>query len=635
MRNFKAYGIDLHGKSSGVVKVHCPKCSATRRNKRDKSLRVNIDKGSGYCYHCGFKIYVPDEDEENRKQEQRKKQANRGVPAHFRRPVFDASKLILTPSWESYLVEKRAISQATIQALKFTVQEEKMPQTGRIESCLCFNYFENGVLVNTKFRTLDKKFKMVTGAELIPYNIDAVRETDTVIIVEGEMDVASLHTAGFTNAISVPAGANAGLSYFDRFKVSHFDEKKSIIIAGDMDEAGLLLRQQLLAYFGPERCKVVTFTPGCKDANEHLLRSGVESLRIAIAQAQEVELEGVCTVSDYLGDFRAIFENGIGTGAETGWPNFDKCCTFELGRLAVLTGVPGSGKSEFLDEVVLRLNLRHGWKIAYFSPENSPMAYHLCKLAEKLVGYKFRKGQNFDELLYERVKKFLDKNVTHICPEGDATPDVVLGKCRELAVRKECRIFVLDPLNCFEHTPKRTQTETQYLAWFLNQLTRFARRYRCLVFLVAHPRKMNRDITSGRTHRPEMYDISGSADFFNKTDYGLVVDRDDEAGLVRVYVDKVKFRNLGHCGTVTFSYDLFSGRYLPLEANTKVAPERPKFWVKPVNWLDQFQEVEEGMLCFDERAEVLEKRTPEEDVGYSETPYPPEERELEENDSER
>lgn len=613
MRNFSSYGIDTRGKVSGIVKTRCPHCIETRHDKRDRSLRVNIDSGFGHCYHCGWDVHVPDQDEERRKKESWKKNHPKTVPKHFERPVFDPSKMTLTSQWEEYLVNKRCFTQEAISDLKLTVQQVRMPKSGQVESCLCFNYFEDGKLINTKYRTIDKQFKMFTGAELIPYNIDSIKDSDIVIIVEGEMDVLAVHSVGLKNVISVPTGGSSSLSSFDRFKESHFDNKTSIIIAGDMDEVGVKLRQELLTYFGAERCKVVVFGDGCKDANEHLQRYGAESLRIAIAQAKEVELEGVCTVHDINGDFRAIFENGLGSGAQTGWANLDAHCTFELGRFVVVTGVPGSGKSEFTDELVLRLNLLHGWKIGYFSPENVPLAYHLTKLADKLLGHRFQKGQGSSESDYLAVTNFLENNVTHICPDGDATLKVILGKCKELLVRKGSKVFVLDPLNCFDHTPQPNQSETQYLSWFLNQLCKFARRYHCLIILVAHPRKMNRDIYTGKTHRPEMYDINGSADFYNKADFGLVIDRDDDAGLVHVYIDKVKFKNLGGRGAVAFSYDVVSGRYIPLESNDRAfdastinnkSSNLTRDKCRTMNWLKKYCKPLQDSIYFDENLSI-------------------------------
>lgn len=579
MRNFANYQVDIRHRTSGVIKTICNQCLPTRHNKRDRSLRVNIDTGHCHCYHCGADFYVPDDTEEREKAERqaaRKRRAAAVVPQHFQRPVFDASKTTLSGATERWLVETRCIPQSVIAELRITEQEEFMPQFGAKERCVCFNYFEGGQLVNTKFRSGKKHFKMVQGAELIPYNIDSLIGQTSCIIHEGELDAASSIAAGFKGVISVPAGANSNLSWLDRFMETHFEDLEEIIIAVDTDSAGIRLRDELVNRLGAERCRVVAYGPDCKDANEHLVKYGLESLRIAIEQAVEVPLEGIFTAADLHGDLRALFDNGFGPGAETGWEEMDKICTYERRRNIIVTGTPGAGKSEWVDELVLRLCLRHQWKIGFFSPENIPIVYHLRKLIEKLTGHRFQNGCGMTEGLLARSEEFLAENVSHISLKGNATPDRVLAKARELVVRRGCRIFVFDPLNRFDHEPAPGQTETQYISNLLNKFTEFATQYNCLLILVAHPRKMNRNPTTGATPRVEMYDINGSADFYNKADYGIVVERDKEIGITRVYVDKVKFKHLGVGGVATFVYDPVNGRYLPCEEShdPAVPPEQ-------------------------------------------------------------
>ena len=579
MRNFANYQVDIRHRTSGVIKTICNQCLPTRHNKRDRSLRVNIDTGHCHCYHCGADFYVPDDTEEREKAERqaaRKRRAAAVVPQHFQRPVFDASKTTLSDATERWLVETRCIPQSVIAELRITEQEEFMPQFGAKERCVCFNYFEGGQLVNTKFRSGKKHFKMVQGAELIPYNIDSLIGQTSCIIHEGELDAASSIAAGFKGVISVPAGANSNLSWLDRFMETHFEDLEEIIIAVDTDSAGIRLRDELVNRLGTERCRVVAYGPDCKDANEHLVKYGLESLRIAIEQAVEVPLEGIFTAADLHGDLRALFDNGFGPGAETGWEEMDKICTYERRRNIIVTGTPGAGKSEWVDELVLRLCLRHQWKIGFFSPENIPIVYHLRKLIEKLTGHRFQNGCGMTEGLLARSEEFLAENVSHISLKGNATPDRVLAKARELVVRRGCRIFVFDPLNRFDHEPAPGQTETQYISNLLNKFTEFATQYNCLLILVAHPRKMNRNPTTGATPRVEMYDINGSADFYNKADYGIVVERDKEIGITRVYVDKVKFKHLGVGGVATFVYDPVNGRYLPCEEShdPAVPPEQ-------------------------------------------------------------
>ena len=579
MRNFANYQVDIRHRTSGVIKTICNQCLPTRHNKRDRSLRVNIDTGHCHCYHCGADFYVPDDTEEREKAERqaaRKRRAAAVVPQHFQRPVFDASKTTLSDATERWLVETRCIPQSVIAELRITEQEEFMPQFGAKERCVCFNYFEGGQLVNTKFRSGKKHFKMVQGAELIPYNIDSLIGQTSCIIHEGELDAASSIAAGFKGVISVPAGANSNLSWLDRFMETHFEDLEEIIIAVDTDSAGIRLRDELVNRLGAERCRVVAYGPDCKDANEHLVKYGLESLRIAIEQAVEVPLEGIFTAADLHGDLRALFDNGFGPGAETGWEEMDKICTYERRRNIIVTGTPGAGKSEWVDELVLRLCLRHQWKIGFFSPENIPIVYHLRKLIEKLTGHRFQNGCGMTEGLLARSEEFLAENVSHISLKGNATPDRVLAKARELVVRRGCRIFVFDPLNRFDHEPAPGQTETQYISNLLNKFTEFATQYNCLLILVAHPRKMNRNPTTGATPRVEMYDINGSADFYTKADYGIVVERDKEIGITRVYVDKVKFKHLGVGGVATFVYDPVNGRYLPCEEShdPAVPPEQ-------------------------------------------------------------
>ena len=165
-------------------------------------------------------------------------------------------------------------------------------------------------------------------------------------------------------------------------------------------------------------------------------------------------LEGIFTAADLHEDLRALFDNGFGPGAETGWEEMDKICTYECRRLVIVTGIPGAGKSEWLDELVLRLCMRHQWKIAFFSPENNPIVYHLRKLIEKLTGRRFQNGCGMTEGLLLRSEEFLAENVCHIALKGSATPERVLAKARELVLRRGMPHLRLRPGQPFRAYPR-------------------------------------------------------------------------------------------------------------------------------------------------------------------------------------
>lgn len=457
--------------------------------------------------------------------------------------------------------ECRGITEPTLSAMKITEGLEWMPQKNKEINTVQFNYYRNGELINTKFRTGDKCFKLVSGAELLPYNIDSIKGQTECIITEGEMDALSFIEAGFTSVVSVPNGANANLSYLDDYIDDYFEDKETIYIAVDTDSKGVELRDELMRRLGAERCRVLTYGDDCKDANEHLLKFGKASLIECLKSAPETKLEGVFSVSDFETSLDALFENGMQKGLIIGHENFDKYCSFETKRLCIVTGIPGSGKSEFIDEIAERLNMRYQWRFAYFSPENAPLAYHASKLIEKFTGKKFDK-KHLNPGEYRQVKEHLEKDFFFISPASDFKLDTILDKAKSLVRRKGIKALVIDPYNRLESQSTGRMSETLYISETLDKLTAFAQRYDLMIILMAHPTKLPKN-KDGKIEAPTLYDISGSANFFNKADFGIVVHRDRDNNIVEVHIQKVKFRHLGEPGLALFKYNINNGRYVP------------------------------------------------------------------------
>lgn len=555
--NFSDYGIEIpFRRTVGQVKCKCPKCKDRRTNKRDKSLSVNLDKGVWHCHYCNWSGYL---ENYHRKDFVPKKTYSR--PSTI--PQANYSEKML-----SYFIS-RGLSEATMKRCKVGEGLELMPPSPKSISdqwqqrnTIQFCYYCEGELVNIKYRTSDKVFKLVKDAELIPYNIDAIKDKTECIITEGEFDCLSFIEAGYTNCISVPNGANNNLNYLDDFIDGWFEDKETIYIAVDTDECGKVLQQELIRRFGAERCKIVTYGDGCKDANEHIVKYGRESLRMRVEQAEDVHISGIFTLSDYEEDLDALLETGLKQGATIGHKFFDEAISFETKRLAVVTGVPSSGKSEFLDEICTRLCLLYGWRTAYFSPENMPLSYHASKLIRKITGKAFDKSKvSQDE--YEEAKSFIKDNFFHILPEEGYTLDSILELAKMQVRRKGIKILVIDPYNRLE-SQQGSKSETQYISEILDKLTNFAQQQDVLIFLMAHPRKVQNEV--GKPRIPSLYDINGSANFYNKADYGIVVHRHkgdtEDANYVQVNVDKVKFNHLGQGGECFFKFHASCGRYV-------------------------------------------------------------------------
>lgn len=212
-----------------------------------------------------------------------------------------------------------------------------------------------------------------------------------------------------------------------------------------------------------------------------------------------------------------------------------------------------------------------------------PIAYHLHKLAEKLTGHRFTPGPGMTEAVYGQAVGWLDRNVSHILPDdGSYGIDHILEKARQVVRRKGVRILVIDPMNRLEQRLEPGQTEMDYITDTLNKLGRFATRNQCLVILVAHPRKVNRNEKDGTRRRVEMNDINGSANFANMSDFCLVVDRNDTKQIATIYIEKVRFKHLGSAHTeAKFVYNHLNGRYWPCEEDVIHTPQGEQ--LGPVN----------------------------------------------------
>ena len=546
--------------NDGKKKQFCPRCHESRRNKADKSLSVDWDKCIAHCHHCGENFFFGRTDRIGNYQPKAlstMKEKTYHKPTKLANETAPDEKVL---AWFA----SRGIPSEVVTQEGITQAARSFPQTNQVEKCILFPYTVEGELVNRKYRTARKHFMLEAGGELVPWRIDHIRDTMECIITEGEMDALSFIVAGRDDVVSVPNGAQKNLTWLERFIETHLENKERIYIAADTDAKGLELRNELVRRFGEEKCRIVTYGEDCKDANELLQKGGVEALRKAIEEAQEVPLEGIYTAADVKEELLALFEKGLQKGAVLGMGELDDMLSLEVGRLMIVTGIPGDGKSEFLDEMAVHLSLNYDWRCAWFSPENFPVTLHHPKLIEKLIGKRFLKGL-ITPKEFEAAVNYLSHNFFDILPEEGYRVDTILEKAEALVRRKGIRVFILDPYNCLEHQIPMGQSETQYISEFLEKLRSFARRRQVLVVLAAHPTKMKRDPLTKQFPVPTMYDISGSAAFFNKADFGIAIERDRTKDVTRIHVQKVKFRHLGYPGVASFKYNTHNGRFVSIE----------------------------------------------------------------------
>jgi twinkle protein len=551
INGFAIEDFNVHKLEEGKKQGICPVCSPDRKpkNQKAKCASYDWDRGLGTCHNCdtSFQLHTY----------KRKGEAEK-VYIKPDQPVAIQSVGTKVEEW----FKTRGISKQTLDDLKVTEGPEWMPQTQKTENVIKFNYFMGNQLTNVKYRDGRKNFKLFKGAEKVFYNIDSIVGFEYCVLVEGEMDVLALHEAGITNAISVPNGATLNsnnLDYLDSC-IDYFEDKEKIILAVDSDEAGQALQSELIRRLGSEVCYITTFED-CKDANEYLLKHGKEKLSARISGAKPVPLENVTTFRDIEGEITDFVENGFKPGFQVGLEHFDSIFSTYTGQFITVTGIPSSGKSDFVDQMVVGYNANYGWKTAFASPENVPTYLHAHKLMRKVwQGMPTKADIGSDR--WNQVADHCNSNFYHIDMER-YTLDSVLRKGAELVKRKGIKCLVIDPFNKVRDTECKTEDVNRYTMEYLSKIEIFAKKYDVLVFIVAHPTKMYKD-KDGKIEEPTMYNIKGGGEWYDASYHGLLVHRDYENKTVKCKVLKVKFQNLGENGAEShFKWEPKSGCFLP------------------------------------------------------------------------
>lgn len=570
MRTFGDFGIDLGTRSGIEVQTTCPQCSGTRKKSKARCLSVNTVQGVWICHHCDWRGTLTSGEES------KSRPPKRLIKPHYERP-----SVVATPLREWFA--KRAIPERVIVRNGIGLQSEYMPQVEEEAPCIVFPYLRDGVVVNLKYRTLEgKHFRQVKDAEKILYGLDDVTD-ESVVIVEGEVDKLSLAVAGIHHAVSVPDGAPPASSKPSDAKFDYLTNCASIlnrltkiILAVDSDGPGKTLEAELARRLGPERCWRATWPDGCKDANDVLMQHGADTLKQCIDAAKPYPLEGVLAVADLAGDVVQLYHEGLPGGMSTGWLSLDQLYSVKPGELTIETGIPSHGKSQFLDNLIVNLAREFGWRFAVCSPENLPVSRHIAKLIELSTGFPFRNGprQRLPLEALPSALQWVHEHFVFIAPDDAMTIQALLTTAKQLVKRYGIRGLVLDPWNEFDHTRPNGQLETDYISVSLGQIRRFARNHGVHVWVVAHPQKLYRR-EDGSYPVPTPYDISGSAHWRNKADNCLTVWRDENEpdSPVKIYVQKIRFREVGRIGVAELHWNTVNGRY-----EDTVAREEPVHW---------------------------------------------------------
>lgn len=595
---FADAGIDVSRcRGAGDCKVICPKCHHTHSpgNQRNTDLSVNVAKGAWKCHRCGWASGLLEVAYERNGWKQGAKVNNHvGTKAvsttpptlHNAAPVAVSELPTGLAPWAVDWFRDRGIPQEAVEAFGVTASEWR-DEAGIQQRAVHFPYRVNGEIVNVKHRRLPKHHTQVKGAAKSLFNVDRAEGEETIVFVEGELDAIACAVAGWV-AVSAPDGAPGEI--YDHGttpptptgkvaavgnKLNALNERKSaavlaaakrIVIATDGDLEGTALGDELIATLGVVRCWRVTWPADCKDANDVLVRYGAEELDRVLGAARPVDMPGIAEFMREWDALETIWRDGYDMGVSTGWEAFDAYFRPRLGTINLVTGVPGSGKTTFMLDLLSRLANLHGWKGAIFSPESGSTGTLYGKLVQIAADAPLLPGAD-DHMSYETLQaaaRWVNDRFWRIDAAQDGggvsygtvtVPDLI-ARIEALVLRRGINMVYIDPWNRLEATREKGLNETEHVAYCVNMLHRVALRHNLFLVLVAHPPKLDDE-----NKMPGIYNISGSAHWANMGDVIIGIQRNKKTEPKnRTTVEVLKHREEGISGELGETYFYFDGR---------------------------------------------------------------------------
>jgi len=541
------------------ARIACPECSDDRKKSTSKDMTLTRKPNGAIMYHCHHCL-------------------TSGLVSPTTQPR--ENKLSAVPNvaiTNNKLQEhhyawlfKRGISQQTADKMKLFAADKFFSKLGKTSEAIGFPYYRNGALVAVKYRSFpEKDFTQDSGGAHDFFGIDLVEKGKPIIIVEGEIDALTVMECGIENVVSVPSGAPIKVA---DGKVLPSEDKKFayvwnareviesapyIVLATDQDSAGQALAEELARRIGKDKCRIAKFSK--KDLNEVLLDDPTRhSVRDIIDKATPYPIAGLSDAGIYFDRLNDLFNKGTGKGFSTGYTSVDSVYTVAPSQLTVVTGYPSSGKSNFIDQIMVNLAKASDWKFAVCSFENQP-EIHISRLMEIYTKKRFFDGKDrMSEWEKQDAFKWVQEHFLFIDTNGEepSTLDSILDRARIAVKRMGVRGLVIDPYNYIE-LDKSNSTETEAISQMLTKVQKFVKTNDVHCWFIAHPSKINR--SGVEQPRPDGMSISGSMAWWAKTDCGITVHRQDQC--VEIAVWKCRHRWIGTQGEKTLLYNKTSGTY--------------------------------------------------------------------------
>ena len=382
---------------------------------------------------------------------------------------------------------------------------------GKLGDTVMLPFYRSGELIAVKYRAFPgKEFSQEAGCEPCLFGWQCFPPDLRVLVVtEGEFDAMALHTYGVP-ALSVDKGGGGGEKQAwveaEYDNLARFD---SIYLALDNDDAGKAGVAEIIRRLGPDRCYVITWPHGHKDANACLMAGvPVEEMHAAIAGAKSCDPPELRDVSHYTDEVCKIMAGGDTRGLRLPWRKAGDQLLLRPGETSILAGRNGHGKSQMIGWILLHC-IEHGAAVGCVASLEFKTAKWLVRLAKQACG-----SGNPPEAFVRAAMQHLSGKLWSFDQTTGIDYKHMLTVFRYAARRYGCEIFIIDNL------AKCGIAEDDYRAQhlFMQAVTNFSRDEDVHVVVVHHLKKSQHESDDVGKN-----DIKGSGSITDLADTVLTV----------------------------------------------------------------------------------------------------------------
>lgn len=352
----------------------------------------------------------------------------------------------------------------------------------------------------------------------ILYNINRSNFDKPLLITSGELDCAAAIESGYLNTVSIPMGDQN--THWVEECLEFLDKFNSIIICPDNDASGTKYCKDIIPRLGSWRCKVANIPPNItlengtqktiKDLNECLFYYGKEKVLEVIYEAKDTPVPSV----DNLSQVRDIDFDEM-DGVYTGITCLDK----ELMRifystLTILSGMPGSGKSSILCQIICNALDQdvNTWLYSGELPESMTKNWFNYIFAgnRNIQTFQQANGDKYYKVT-PTAKKGIDKHYDNrwfvYKDDWDNNLDVLIQSMVDVVRKYGVKLLILDNMMTIDTDDSENELKEQTTT--IKKLIAFSKQYNVATILVCHPRKLKDSATVG------IYDIAGTSNISN------------------------------------------------------------------------------------------------------------------------